>query len=386
MVGAATACALAEAGAEVEVLEAAAVGGGTSAATFAVDVSRVKTPRALFDLSVASASEHGALERALPGVVWRHRAASLEWAHVDGDHSRIRERVRRLQAWAFPAEWISPERARALEPALELPGEAKEIALYRDGAWYEARVLARALLERACARGARVYEDDRVTATTTSGGRIVEVRTAAGRRIDADVIVDCAGPHAAKVAALAGATLPLRRLLGLVVTTSPAPTRLRTILAAADLNVRPEVGERVVLHSWRVDADLGGGPQWSRVATLASRLLDRARALLPGLAGAHVESARVGVRPVPPDGLPIVGFLPEVRNLYVVVAHSGVHLAPLLGRLAAEELRGRAPARLEPFRPARLLAAGDGVDVEDESVRTMLAQTSGASQERSRAG
>ncbi|MDP8978861.1 MAG: NAD(P)-binding protein [Actinomycetota bacterium] len=44
MVGAATACALTEAGARVAVLDGGRVAGGTSAATFAVDVTRVKTP------------------------------------------------------------------------------------------------------------------------------------------------------------------------------------------------------------------------------------------------------------------------------------------------------------------------------------------------------
>jgi hypothetical protein len=51
-----------------------------------------------------------------------------------------------------------------------------------------------------------------------------------------------------------------------------------------------------------------------------------------------------------------------------------VHLAPILGRLAAEELTGSAPARLEPFRPARLRSGDDGRDAQDESTRTMLAQ------------
>jgi hypothetical protein len=35
---------------------------GTSAATFGLDVSRLKTPRALFELSIASGLEHQAFE------------------------------------------------------------------------------------------------------------------------------------------------------------------------------------------------------------------------------------------------------------------------------------------------------------------------------------
>ena len=375
VVGAATAHALTAAGAQVVVLEAGQVGAGTSAATFAVDISRLKTPRALFDLSVASALEHQALEKTLPGGPWRHRAASLEWEHCERARKRVRERVQRLQAWAYPAEWVSRERAQELEPALTLPaGEADEIAFYRDGAWYEPPILVRALLERARAQGTRVRDHDPVIAMKRSRGRIVEVMTAAGRRVSADVIVNCAGPQAAELAALAGVSLPLRRVPGLVVTTTPAPTGLRMIVSATDLNLRPHCGDRVVLHSWLLDGELGPGPGWPQAAALARRLLARARVLLPGLAHAAAQTARVGVRPVPPDGLPVIGFLPEVDNFYVVVAHSAVHLAPVLGRLAGEELTGARPAQLEPFRPARLRVGDGGREAVDESTLTMLAQ------------
>ena len=65
-----------------------------------------------------------------------------------------------------------------------------------------------------------------------------------------------------------------------------------------------------------------------------------------------IESARVGTRPMPVDGLPIVG--PAVAGLYVVVTHSGMTLGPLLGELAAAELLGGEPdARLAPYRARR---------------------------------
>jgi len=38
------------------------------------------------------------------------------------------------------------------------------------------------------------------------------------------------------------------------------------------------------------------------------------------------------------DGLPRLGFLQQVEKLYVAAGHPGVILAPLIGRLAAEEI------------------------------------------------
>lgn len=374
VVGAAVAYALVQAGAQVEVLEAGAISGGTSAATFAVDISRIKTPRTLFDLSVASARAHEALEREL-GVSWRHPAASLEWDGSPEDHRHLQARVERLQAWGYPVEWVSAQRARELEPALDVAvADGDGVAFYREGAWYEPPAFAAALLDRARAAGARVHTHDAVVAMATARGRISRLTTAAGRRVTADLVVVCAGPQAAELAALAGAALPVRLVPGLVVATTPAATGLRTIVSAADLNLRPDRDDRVVLHSWIVDAELGTSWARSDVAGLAGRLLTRARKVLPALVSAEVQTAKVGVRPVPVDGLPLVGFLPETENLYAVVAHSAVHLAPILGHLAARELTGGADGRLEPFRPVRLLAGVHGREALDESTRTMLAR------------
>jgi glycine/D-amino acid oxidase-like deaminating enzyme len=71
--------------------------------------------------------------------------------------------------------------------------------------------------------------------------------------------------------------------------------------------------------------------------------------------GAHdttVEEARVCVRALPADRLPVVGAAQD--GLYVVATHSGVTLAPALAELVATEVLGgqEAPA-LARFRPGR---------------------------------
>lgn len=372
VVGAATAHALAGAGMQVVVLDGGHPAGGASAATFGVDITRVKTPRVLFELSSDSGLEHAALQREFDDVAWRHPAATLEWEDTSRDQQRLRNRVQRLHAWGYPAEWLIPQRVTAIEPALGQLGTAAEVAFYRGGCWYEPAVFVRSLLERAQQLGAAVHLGDPVTAMSTVHGWIIELRTGKGRRLSADVVVNCAGAQAVEVAALAGATLPLQRVPGLIVTTTAGTTRLRTILAAPDLNIRPHVGDRVMLHSWLADRDVVGATERRRRA-LGSGLLDRARTLLPGLAHATVQSAAVGVRPIPPDGLPVVGFLPGVANFYTVVSHSAVHLAPILGRLAASELTGLPqPRRLDPFRPTRFRSGAAMLDALDENTRTML--------------
>ena len=82
----------------------------------------------------------------------------------------------------------------------------------------------------------------------------------------------------------------------------------------------------------------------------------------PGLAEAPA-TARAGLRPASPDGLPISGWLPG-GDVYAFTAHfrNGFLLSPLAARLAANEiggggdeelLRGLRPGRFEPSRARR---------------------------------
>jgi glycine/D-amino acid oxidase-like deaminating enzyme len=88
-----------------------------------------------------------------------------------------------------------------------------------------------------------------------------------------------------------------------------------------------------------------------------AELLARTARWWPAAARAGLAAARIGVRPVPADGVSIAGPAPGFAGLYVAVTHSGVTLGPLLGRLVAEELAsGEPPELLTPFRPARFAA------------------------------
>ena len=60
------------------------------------------------------------------------------------------------------------------------------------------------------------------------------------------------------------------------------------------------------------------------------------------------------MRPMPADGLPVIGELPGVSGAYVAVMHSGVTLAPVAARfVAAEVVAGLDVDELSGVRPTR---------------------------------
>ncbi|HEX3178466.1 MAG TPA: FAD-binding oxidoreductase [Methylomirabilota bacterium] len=73
--------------------------------------------------------------------------------------------------------------------------------------WFSGQQLGMHMLERAREKGARLVSG-RLEAVATQGGRVSGV-TVSGRRIEAPVFVDAAGPFVAPVAALLGVKLPV---------------------------------------------------------------------------------------------------------------------------------------------------------------------------------
>jgi glycine/D-amino acid oxidase-like deaminating enzyme len=116
-----------------------------------------------------------------------------------------------------------------------------------------------------------------------------------------------------------------------------------------------------LLQSPRLDHDADPGVLPPLDGTVAVQLLRELRATMRDTSGAVLESLVVGWRVLPKDRLTVAGFVDGHRRLYVLATHSGVTLAPLLGRLAREEiLDGKDAAVLSDFRPGRF-ADGSGV-------------------------
>ena len=85
-----------------------------------------------------------------------------------------------------------------------------------------------------------------------------------------------------------------------------------------------------------------------------SQVVQAASQLVPELAQAECDQITAGLMPYPVDAHPIVGFTKEWTNLYVAVMHSGATLAPLMGKLIADEIvNQRDEAVLAPYRLQR---------------------------------
>jgi glycine oxidase len=87
-----------------------------------------------------------------------------------------------------------------------------------------------------------------------------------------------------------------------------------------------------------------------------ARIFSATVSLCPGLIRAKVRRSWAGLRPVTPDGLPVIGRDPDLEGLWYATGHgrNGILLAGLTGLIMAQLLSGQEPSfDLQPFAPGR---------------------------------
>ena len=359
IVGASVAFRLAESeAARVWIIDRSRPGSGTTSASFAWANANDKTPRDYFELNRAGLEEYLRLRGELPGgAPWLYSVGNLEWAGDEEALASLNRRVERLRSWGYAAEWRKARHVNeVLEPNVAFPSPATPVAFFPEEGWVDAPRLADTFVGLACQNSAETRFGAAVKEIEKGDGGALALRLQSGERFPVDAVVNAAGPEADRVAGLLGRALPLGPKEGLLVRLSAEEPPIGRIVHSPYVNLRPEASGRAVVHHSSIDQKLED--DGALEDSLSHELLERAEQVVPALESAKVEGVRIGVRPMPEDGLPCVGAVPELPGYYEAVTHSGVTLGPLLGRLLAREiLAGDVDGLISPFRPDRF--AGD---------------------------
>lgn len=361
VVGSALARELSRRGARVAIYEARRPGAGTSTTSFAWVNSSNKEPRPYHDLNVAGMAAHRELASSPdPGPRWFHPTGRLEWVQEAEQLADLGDRIARLDAWAYPSRWITREDAMTLEPDLRLPGGVREVAYFPDEGYVLPALLLSRLLGEAIELGAELRAPVPVRAIEP-GPRGMRLNVGEGDVDEVDVAVSCVGRWSTGLLAAAGYRVPLADpdlpgspTVSFLAWTAPLVARLRRVVTTPHVTARPDGGGRVLLQHLPLDSAADPRRPPHPEDPVAQRLRGGLAEILSGGDQARIEQIRVGQRALPVDGQTICGPLDDAGRVYVIATHSGITLAPLLGRLAAEEIvAGRPASRLSPFRPDR---------------------------------
>ncbi len=288
--------------------------------------------------------DHRRLEREVPGVRVRW-SGSLVWGrspHPD-DGGPV--------ASGPDEQILGAAEVSRLEPNLRVP-PARAVFRRSDGA-VDAVEMTEALVRAAVASGATARLGAAVTRLRMRDDVVVGVETERGS-VDAGSVVLAAGVGVRALCASVGVDVPVTASPALLVRAAAPPGLVRTVVAGPDLEVR-EVRDGELLLA----GEYGGETSRDDLRRSAEGTLARLRATFRGAEQVRLVGVEVGMRPMPVDGLPLVGPVPGRPGLYLAVMHAGVTLAPVVGRLVAAELaEGRHAPELDGVRPDRVPAGG----------------------------
>lgn len=359
---------LAQHGADVTVVEADQPGSGTTASSFAwVGASHpgLRAPEPYFALNVQGVQAYRRLEAEYDLGPWFARTGCLTWSTEPAAQEDTVKNAEFLAELGYNAVTLSGDRAAAsLEPGISPAEATTAVAFFADEGYVHGPPFTGRILSHARAAGATVLSSQQATGFVTAGDRITGVRLGSGEILDADTAVVASGRGSADVLGTIGFRLPLLpastrtpEVVGLLVISRPLAMPIGRVLIADDVMIRPDGGGRIIIHDFRMDALVAADTPVIPLPQPALRLLRETGRHVRAAAEAGVESARIGIRVMPEDGLPVAGRIPGYDNLYVCATHSGVTLAPLLAELAAGEILHDADSPLlRTFRPARFTA------------------------------
>jgi len=260
------------------------------------------------------------------------------------------------RALGIRAELLEPEDVARIEPRINAAGLGAVLHEPESG-YGDPTAVTLGYAEAARRRGAVIEQGVEVIAIHQAGGRVTGVSTAAGDRIDAPVVVNCAGLWSAAVAKLAGVDLPIvvGRHPVFIVERDPAfgPPHLVYLDLAGGAYVRPETGNLTLTGSLTddeaehpMDPELLGSEAGFEEA---SAVLGRTGQAVPKLAEARYRQGYAGAFDITPDWMPILDESP-LAGFWIAAGMSGhgFKLSPSIGELMAALIVGTTP----PVDPA----------------------------------
>jgi glycine oxidase len=355
--GASVALFLAEGGAEVSIVDAEQPGGAATSASGGMLAPQYEAlgPGALYRALVECRSFYptfAAMVERLAGESLRLQWAGMLIANLDADeHLRAEEKATWQRAAGEAAEMLDPAAAMRIQPGVT--EDAVSYLWLPDEGQVDSQQLGELLPRVLAAAGVRVLANRKVRDVQIENGRVEGVELTDDRFLGADSVVVAAGAWSGAVGRLP-VRVPIWPVRGHLLRFASSPVPLDRLVAGH--------AGRVLIP--RRDGSVLAGSSMEDVgfdrSTDADTLHDIHAAvtrLVPAFGSVQPVDSWADLRPMSPDGLPIIGADPEAAGILYATGYgrTGILMSPLAGRVVADLVLGRGLAEgWEHFSPHRL--------------------------------
>lgn len=286
-------------------------------------------------------------------------SGSLEWFENDNNESDAFKKLNKLLSFEkyTPVEIIKDNEARTLESNIVFSKGKKIIYSKSDGA-IDTDAAISELINEIKKMGGNILFPCEYKSSNVSMGRLLSVNTSIGE-IQATKIIFAGG-------------IDSNSLIKKKVLKEPTPGIIMKSKPFRNTINRMIVGPGIHLHQQN-DGVIYFGEQDGAPASHYNRLVNRPNSFpdtykkqhiqnmlnktmnfVNDISDLEIEKISVGWRPLPLDGLPVIGWLSGQKDSYIATMHSGISLGAIVGKLVTQEvLYGSDSRLLKDFRPAR---------------------------------
>lgn len=354
VLGVSSALELAKRGARVTLVTEAALCSGASGRSLSWLNSAGERTLPYHALRMAGIDRYRTLFARNPACDWLRFDGGLFWAADDAAGTRARHAYER--AHGYDSHLVEAASVPAVDPQVNANALA-EVAIANPGeGWVSLPHLIAFLAQQFRALGGEVIEHAGKATVLTEQQRACGIRSELRGEFRADAVLVACGPWTPEVVAPLGVTIPNGSPVSMLVVSQPTAHGLKVVMNTPRAAVRPNPGSTLAVdHDW-YEEELKQQPDGSYTIaeSVIETLMHEAGALLTDSTPLKADNWKIGPKPIPGDGNPVLGELEKVPGCFVAFTHSGATLALIVGELLADEIvSGEKHPMLATFRAER---------------------------------
>ncbi len=342
VVGGSVAYYLAKSGAAVILIEKEDIASGSSGACDKAVLLQSKNPGIHLEMAMESVKLFPDLQNELDIDIEFKNDGGMIAIYTEEQWGVMKQFVERQKKIGLEVQLLRRDEARQRQPAF-----AQDIV----GSTYSAMdgevnpiYLALGFVKGAKKHGAKVLLHTKVKGIKLDKGRVCSVETDKGDIVTHSVVNAC-GVYAPFIGAMVGLNIPIVPRRGQIIVTEPVAPLIRGDVNCAryiTAKFRPELlgddetarlGVGLSLSQTENGNILIGGTREfvgydkSTTHRALRAVLEHATRLVPALKNINFIRSFAGLRPYTPDGLPILGEVPQVPGFYMAAGHEGDGIA-----------------------------------------------------------
>ncbi len=261
---------------------------------------------------------------------------TLYVAFNENDVKEIRKRCEWQKKAGLEVEHLTARETHKLEPFVS-PDSFESLFFPND--WQlENRKLLQALRKYAELNNIKIIEQTEVKNLISENGKIKGVETSANQKFFADVVILATGAwtslikHGESVLRLP----KVKPIRGQMISFQTAKRLFTRVIYSPRGYIVPRKSGRILAGATVEDVGFENKTTDAGIEFVRENAVE----ISPGLANLPIDEKWSGLRPFAADGLPIIGEISDVKNLFIATAHyrNGILLAPLTAKILAEKI------------------------------------------------